>query len=50
MMKTRSRSAQPPAKPEMSPSGTPMKVEKITDSTTTSSAVRAPQITRDKMS
>ncbi len=47
MISTRMRSSQPPTKPEISPSGTPMTIEKMTASSTTSTAVRAPKIVRD---
>ena len=50
MTNTRARSTQPPMKPDTRPSGTPMRIEKTTDRTMTSSAVRAPQMIRDQMS
>ncbi len=50
MISVMMRSSQPPKKPEMSPSTTPMKSENATDSRTTSIAVRAPHMTRDSTS
>ena len=47
---TRTRSTEPPTNPDTRPSGTPIRAENTTDRTTTSTAVRAPQTTRDQMS
>ena len=50
MISTRMRSTQPPTKPDISPSGTPIASENVTARKTTSTAVRAPKITRDRTS
>ncbi len=50
MMKTSALSIHPPMKPETRPSGTPITPDMTTEATTTSSAVRAPQIIRLRMS
>ncbi len=46
--KTSIRSTQLPTKPEIRPSGTPISTESTTEMLTTSTAVLAPQMTREQ--